>query len=207
MSVPVTLPTVVPTPVSTPVPVLPTAEPDLAALRLPAALALSAAGGAPPTPPTLAMVAEEAGVSAATASRVLNGSPRVRPATRRLVKDAMERLGYVRNRAARSNQTTGRTGFIALVVCEEGLRMFSDPFFPRALRGVTKALAPNRVHLVLITVHSARDHAAATQFVRAGHVDGAIYVSMHGRLFVEPEHLGVPVVLFGRPAVRRRGQP
>ena len=52
--------------------------------------------------PTLADVAHLAGVSLATASRVLTGSASVRPQTRDRVEQAMTRLGYVRNRAARS---------------------------------------------------------------------------------------------------------
>lgn len=47
-------------------------------------------------------MAAAAGVSHQTVSRVLNESPRVRPDTRRLVLDAIDRLGYRPNRAARA---------------------------------------------------------------------------------------------------------
>ena len=59
--------------------------------------------------PKLADVAEHAGVSAATASRVLTGSARVRPETRQQVEAAIASLGYVRNRAPRASvaQPTG----------------------------------------------------------------------------------------------------
>ena len=49
-----------------------------------------------PTGPTLAVVAREAGVSVATASKVLNGREAVSPGTRRRVQDVLDRLGYVR---------------------------------------------------------------------------------------------------------------
>jgi len=52
----------------------------------------------PDRPPTLAHVAELAGVSPATASRVLNGSARVSRSARLQVEAAVERLGYVRRR-------------------------------------------------------------------------------------------------------------
>ena len=85
------------------------------------------------TPPTLADVAHLAGVSSATASRVLTGSARVRPQTRDKVEQAMTRLGYVRNRAARS-PASRQAGSIALVVGEETVKVFADPFFARVLR-------------------------------------------------------------------------
>jgi acetamidase/formamidase len=54
------------------------------------------------------------------------------------VHEAMTRLGYVRNRAARSAQSR-RAGSIALVVCEENVKVFADPFFSRMLWAVGKA--------------------------------------------------------------------
>src|SRR6185437_12815999 len=63
-----------------------------------AALASLASGA----PPTLADVARLAGVSAATASRVLTGSAHVQPETRVRVEQAIAQLRYVRNRASRA---------------------------------------------------------------------------------------------------------
>ena len=51
---------------------------------------------------TLEEVAHAAGVSRATVSRVVNGSPKVSPDVRRSVEREIARLGYVPNRAARS---------------------------------------------------------------------------------------------------------
>src|SRR3954471_10952920 len=65
-------------------------------------------------PPTLATVAAMAGVSPATVSRVINDSAPVTAAIRRAVEDAVVRLGYVPNRAARSRVPRG-TASIALV--------------------------------------------------------------------------------------------
>src|SRR5262249_50225383 len=58
--------------------------------------------------PRLADVAQQAGVSPATASRVLTGSARVLPETRREVEEVIARLGYVRNRAPRFCATADR---------------------------------------------------------------------------------------------------
>lgn len=58
---------------------------------------------------TIYDVAREANVSMATVSRVVNGNPNVKPATRKKVSDVIERLGYRPNAVARglaSKKTT-----------------------------------------------------------------------------------------------------
>src|SRR5262245_39295432 len=90
--------------------------------------------------PTLEKVALRAGVSRATVSRVVNGSPTVDPRTRDVVPRAVQQLGYVPNPAARS-LVTQRTESYALVVPEPASRVFSDDqFFPGVIRGVSQEL-------------------------------------------------------------------
>jgi DNA-binding LacI/PurR family transcriptional regulator len=139
-------------------------------------------------------------VSLATASRVLNGSARVRPQTKDKVEQAMTRLGYVRNRATRS-PAGRRAGSIALVVGEETVKVFTDPFFARMLRSVGKELSSADSQLVMLTLNSPRDHRTVSRYLRSGHVDGALFVSMHGRPDFDYASLGIPLVLCGRPAV------
>src|SRR5690349_14097630 len=55
---------------------------------------------------TMADVAQEAGVSLQTVSRVINGRHDVSPATRKNVEDIIERLGYQPNAIARSLAST-----------------------------------------------------------------------------------------------------
>jgi DNA-binding LacI/PurR family transcriptional regulator len=148
--------------------------------------------------PTLADVAHLAGVSSATASRVLTGSARVRPQTKDKVEQAMTRLSYVRNRAPRSAGSR-RAGAVALVMGEETVRVFADPFFSRVLRSVSKALSSADSQLVMLTLHSPRDYQTVSRYLRSGHVDGALFVSMHSRPDFDYESLGIPLVLCGRP--------
>lgn len=150
------------------------------------------------TRPTLADVARLAGVSSATASRVLTGSAQVRPGTRNQVEAAMARLGYARNRAARTTRAKV-SGSVGLVVCEESIRVFTDPFFSRVLWGASQALAPRDLQLVLLTVSSPRDCRRISRYLRSGHVDGVAMVSMHGRQPLDIHSFGIPVVLAGRP--------
>lgn len=63
---------------------------------------------------SMAMVARRAGVSGQTVSRVVNSSPRVDPATRARVEQAMAELGYRPHRAARTLRT-GRSQTLGIV--------------------------------------------------------------------------------------------
>jgi LacI family transcriptional regulator len=65
--------------------------------------------------PTILDLAASAGVSKATVSRVLNGSPNVAAETRTRVEAAIDDLGFQVNRAARSLRTS-RTGLVGVLV-------------------------------------------------------------------------------------------
>jgi LacI family transcriptional regulator len=60
-------------------------------------------------------VANSAGVSPATVSRCFNHPDKVRPATRKRIKDAVEKTGYIRNRAAQAIHGR-RSGTVGLIV-------------------------------------------------------------------------------------------
>jgi DNA-binding LacI/PurR family transcriptional regulator len=150
--------------------------------------------------PTLEQVAALAGVSRATVSRVVNGSPKVLPGTVAAVTQAINELGYVPNRAARA-LVTRRTDSVALVVPEPDSRVFSDPFFARILRGVSRTLAPTSSQLVLLIEPAEGDDQRLLRYLRGGHVDGAIIVSHHGRdnVLQELAQLPLPIVFSARP--------
>jgi DNA-binding LacI/PurR family transcriptional regulator len=150
--------------------------------------------------PTLEEVARHAGVSRATVSRVVNGSPTVAAEIRDQVMRSVRELGYVPNQAARS-LVTHRANSFALVLPEPSTRVFSeDQFFPALIRGVSQELEIIESQLVLMMASSAASHGRIAQYVLAGHVDGVMIASMHG---VDPlpsalYGTGVPVVTNGR---------
>src|SRR5689334_19374912 len=149
---------------------------------------------------TLDEVARAAGVSRATVSRVVNGSPKVSPDLRRTVERAIDRLGYVPNRAARS-LVTRRSESIAVVITEPATRLFSDPFFPRVIRGVSTALAARDLQLVLLMPDDPIEEQRSIRYLTGGHVDGVILVSLHGDDPL-PQELAarrIPFVVVGRP--------
>lgn len=84
-------------------------------------------------PVTIADVANSAGVSRATVSRVVNGLSTVDPAIADRVRAAITRLDYRPSETAR-NLSLGRTHTVAVVVPDLG-----NPMFQAILRGVTRA--------------------------------------------------------------------
>lgn len=151
--------------------------------------------------PTLESVAARAGVSRATAGRVLSGSTTVGEHARAAVLRAASELHYVPNRAARSLMTR-RSDSIAFVVAETEDRFFADPYFAQVLRGAHAVVAEHDLQLVFTVVgREGEDRDRFERFALGGHLDGAVLVSLHGDDPL-PDHLvraGVPVALSGRP--------
>ncbi|WP_432141807.1 LacI family DNA-binding transcriptional regulator [Streptomyces sp. bgisy084] len=150
--------------------------------------------------PTLEAVAARAGVSRATVSRVVNGGAGVRAAVQERVRQAVTELGYVPNSAARS-LVTRRTGAVAVVIAEPETRVFSDPFFGRQLRGISRELAAADTQLLLMFVEHRDDYDRIGRYLSAGHVDGALMFSLHrdDPLPAMAERAGLPTVYGGRP--------
>lgn len=83
---------------------------------------------------TINDVALAAGVSVSTVSLVLSGKGRISHATGERVNDAIEKLGFVRNRQAVSLRG-GQSGVIGLMV-----RDLSSPFYAELTAGLSEAL-------------------------------------------------------------------
>ncbi|MEV0680556.1 LacI family DNA-binding transcriptional regulator [Actinosynnema sp. NPDC050436] len=156
--------------------------------------------------PTLEDVAAKAGVSRATASRVLNASPRVSPEAHEAVTAAVRALGYQPNQAARA-LVTRRTGAVAVVFSEPEPKIFDDPHFAWLIRSAARSLAAADVQMVLLLVHSPEDLARAERFLAGGHVDGALVFAPHrgDHLPSVTRKLPLPVVYAGRPWGPLRG--
>jgi LacI family transcriptional regulator len=149
--------------------------------------------------PTLEMVAERAGVSRATVSRVVNGSPRVSDDTVAAVTAAIKALHYTPNRAARS-LANRRSMAIALVIPEDTSRFFGDPYFAAIVQGITSVLDDTGYVLNLHLASTSGSFDKTVAYLLGGNVDGALVVSHHSDDHVLAE-LGasIPVVFGGRP--------
>lgn len=156
---------------------------------------------------TILDVAREAGVSKSTVSLVINNSPSIKLETQYKVREAIKKLGYVPNFAARG-LITNRTQTLGMIF------LTSNPMKrPFAFDSVSETLmydASNGIYIGLqnssYALLTERFSAEARSdslpaLVRDGRVDGVFLI---GGLFTEEliRHLktiGLPTVIIGRP--------
>lgn len=138
-------------------------------------------------------IARTAGVSQATVSRVLNGSPRVSEDTRRRVLEAMHNASYVPNAQAKAMRTS-RAGAIGIVTSE-----IQNPFLPYLLDELTRVA--REVGVTVVVWNDDDPHMPlATAGVGAGTVDGILFTAAR-RDTVGIDRLierGIPLVLCNR---------
>ena len=92
---------------------------------------------------TIKDIAQAAGVSLATVSRVINNGPKVGKDTRQRVKLIMEEMGYRPNANARA-LVTKRSASLGVVLAE-----LHDPFFAMLAHGVETVTRKNNVQILL----------------------------------------------------------
>jgi LacI family transcriptional regulator len=140
---------------------------------------------------TIRSVADEAGVSPATVSRVFNDTAPVEQSTRERILDAADRLGYVPNATARSLSTKKTNTFGVL------LPYLTGEYFPEVIRGLDQTAQEHDRFLLLSSSHHTSDDLRRALRSMYGRVDGLVL--MLPQLAAEDfkEHLpeDVPVVL------------
>jgi LacI family transcriptional regulator len=118
---------------------------------------------------TIRDIADLAGVSIATVSRVLNDRPDVAPETRENVLQVVREHGFSTNRGARG-LSSGRTGMIGLT-----LPLVADAYFGPILSGAAEALYESDMRIVLApTLHEHDREVSLLERLMRGTTDGAI---------------------------------
>ena len=126
-------------------------------------------------PVTLDQVAQAAGVSPSTVSRILNGTASVSDDKRQAVEQAIAQLGFVPNPVARG-LAGGRTLSVGVVT-----QAIDSPFYGVALRGVEDTLDQAGYSPLFASGHwNAVEEARCIELLRARRVDGIIVLD--GRL-------------------------
>lgn len=116
-------------------------------------------------------VAEKAGVSLGTVSRVINNDAHVAPETRERVTMVVREMGYVANRQARSLKGS-KTNVIGVLVPDLGTGYIGE-----IMRGIDSELALSQLDLMLFTTHRAAiKEANYVANMVQGMVDGLLVV-------------------------------
>ena len=148
---------------------------------------------------TLEELAKQAGVSRSTVSRVINNHPNVDPETRARVLAIADKLNYQPNLAARG-LAAGRTRVLGLVIPTAVAALFSDPYFPLLIQGISSACNAHDHSVMLWLAEPEYERRTIHQILQSGLIDGVIVSSMLGNdplVRALAEHKK-PFVLVGR---------
>lgn len=150
--------------------------------------------------PTIGDVARIANVSTATVSYVLNGKNRVGEQARQRVENAVRKLGYQPDMAA-LGLSSKCTHTVGLVIPYAAEHVFSTPFFPELLCGISRHLSANGYAMLLSTTQPGAETVSAVEgLVRSRGVDGLVFVGtkLSDQPFLEGlVREGVPLVCVG----------
>lgn len=146
--------------------------------------------------PTIADIAEAAGVSKGAVSYALNGKPGVSEGTRARILEIAARMGWHPSSAARA-LSDGRAGAIGLVVDRPAWVLGIEPFFMRLISGVEAGLAATGTALLLqVTEDAGAEEEAYRRWWGERRVDGVLLVDLR-----EPDPRPALLAELGLPAL------
>src|SRR5438874_6748405 len=119
---------------------------------------------------TIRHIADQAGVSIATVSRVLNGREDVSDETRDLVRRVIRENGYTANRSARG-LSSGRTGLVGILV-----PLVYPAYFAGILAGAAEALSERGLQIVLSPTGGEHDREVSVLDRLHGLSDGSLII-------------------------------
>src|SRR5512139_4101843 len=125
----------------------------------------------------LEQIAKLSGVSRSTVSRVINNDPNVSVTTREKVMQIVKRVNYTPNAAARG-LAAGRTHVLGLVIPTGVAALFSDPYFPVLIQGVSSACNAREHSVMLWLAEPEYERRQIRQIMYSGLIDGVIIASM-----------------------------
>jgi LacI family transcriptional regulator len=151
---------------------------------------------------TLEDIAQQAGVSRSTVSRVLNHQPNVRKAVRERVQDVIEGTGFRPHAAARA-LASQRSSIFGLVIPHSVSFFFTDPYCSHLTKGIAQACNQHNYTLALFLVDTKEDEKKIfTSVTRKDLLGGVLVQSGH---YGDQQIIGylvdanMPQVVIGRP--------
>ena len=147
----------------------------------------------------LEQIAKLSGVSRSTVSRVINNDPNVSDVTRDKVMQVVKRVNYTPNAAARG-LAAGRTHVVGLVIPTGVAALFSDPYFPILIQGVSSACNAREYSVMLWLAEPEYERRMIRQIMYSGLVDGVIVSSalLNDSLVRALSEGDLPFILVGR---------
>jgi LacI family transcriptional regulator len=148
-----------------------------------------------PTKPKIQDIANLAGVSKATVSRVLNNKPDVDPATRERILRIIDEQSFIPSMAA-AGLASGRRPLIGMLIPS-----FSWPLIPELMRGVADVLEDTSYELVLYSIKDTdreQDHSEVINRVLATQLTAGVLAVFPGTASPELTRLynqSFPVVI------------
>jgi LacI family transcriptional regulator len=125
---------------------------------------------------TLEQIARLAKVSRSTVSRVVNDDPNVNEATRKRVLAVIQKADYHPNVAARS-LAAGKTRILGVVIPMGVSTLFTDPYFPILLQGISSACNAHDHSVMLWIAEPEYERRTIRQILNNGLIDGVILTS------------------------------
>jgi LacI family transcriptional regulator len=124
----------------------------------------------------LETIAELSKVSRSTVSRVINNHPNVNPATRERVMEVIRKVNFQPNLAARG-LAKGFTRILGLVIPMSVPTLFTDPYFPSFIQGVSAACNLHDHSVMLWLADPEYERRTIRQILYSGLIDGVIVAS------------------------------
>jgi LacI family transcriptional regulator len=128
-------------------------------------------------PLTLEDIAQFSGVSRSTVSRVINTDVNVKEETRQKVLEVIKNYNFQPNLAARG-LVTGRTNVIGVVIPTSVSVIFTDPYFPLLLQGVSTLCNTRDYSVMLWLAEPDYERRMITRILHNGLVDGVVISSI-----------------------------
>lgn len=128
-------------------------------------------------PNNLQEIAKLSGVSRSTVSRVLNNDPNVKTETRERVEAIMRQVNFQPNAAARG-LASGHTRILGLVIPQGVSSLFTDPYFPLLIQGISTACNTHDYSVMLWLAEPEYERRTIGKVVNSGLIDGVILSSV-----------------------------
>lgn len=149
--------------------------------------------------PTIADIADRAGVSKGAVSFALNGRPGVSEQTRARILAIAEQMQWRPHSAARALGQS-RADSIGLVIARPARTLGIEPFFGQIVSGLQSGLSAHSISLQLLIVEDTEAELEVYRRWSSEHrVDGIVLVDLTVRdpRIAEVERLGLPAVVIG----------